>query len=240
MKVGVVAPVFARSTGLALSVAQAADESGLDGVFSYDHLFPIRSPHRPALSAIPMLAAMAVTTERVHIGTLVSRVTLLPPAVLVAELVRLDEISGHRLIAGLGAGDSLTTPENDAYGLPFPKLTERVRLLGEVSAALRARGVTTWIGGRSPQVRDLAAAQSDAWNAWGGPLDELTAFAATNQGGAQATWGGPPPEGDVDAFRRHLRGLAEARIEWAVYGPPPTADWDALVPKLAEAAKAVR
>jgi alkanesulfonate monooxygenase SsuD/methylene tetrahydromethanopterin reductase-like flavin-dependent oxidoreductase (luciferase family) len=234
----VVAPIFARSTQLALSVAQHADETGIDGVFSYDHLFPINSAHRPALAAIPMLAAMARRTERIHVGTLVSRVTLLPLPVLVAALATLDEIAGHRVIAGIGTGDSLTKAENEAYGLPFPPLVERLRLLVEAARALRAHGVTTWIGGRSRQVRAIAAEESDGWNAWDGPLDELAAFAAANPGGAVATWGGPPPpNGD---FVAHLRSLASAGVEWAVYGPPPATDWAQLVAKLAGAAKAVR
>lgn len=238
MKVGLVAPVFARSTQLALSVAQQADESGIDGVFSYDHLFPIHSPHRPALAALPMLAAMARRTERIHLGTLVSRVTLLPAAVLVEALATLDEIAGHRVIAGIGTGDSLTQAENEAYGMTFPPLAERLRLLVEVARALRERGVVTWIGGRSRQVRAIAAADSDGWNAWDGPLDELAAFAAANPGGATATWGGPPPpDGD---FEDHLRRLASAGVAWAVYGPPPATDWTELVAKLAGAAKAVR
>jgi alkanesulfonate monooxygenase SsuD/methylene tetrahydromethanopterin reductase-like flavin-dependent oxidoreductase (luciferase family) len=238
VKVGLVAPVFLGSPRAALSVAQHAEQAGIDGVFSYDHLFPIGSPNRPALSAIPMLAAMAVGTERIRLGTLVCRVTLLPVPVLVESLVTLDEIAGHRAIAGLGAGDSLTAPENDAYGLPFPALDERLRLLAEAARALRKRGVTTWIGGRSRHVRAIAAADADGWNAWDGPLDQLAAFAAANSGGAAATWGGPPPaDGD---FAGQLSRLAQAGVEWAVYGPPPSIEWDPFVAKLAGAAKAVR
>jgi alkanesulfonate monooxygenase SsuD/methylene tetrahydromethanopterin reductase-like flavin-dependent oxidoreductase (luciferase family) len=238
MKVGLVAPVFARSPRTALSVAQQADQSGIDGVFSYDHLFPIKSPQRPALSAIPLLAAMAGRTERIRVGTLVSRVTLLPLAVLVDSLVTLDEIADHRAIAGIGTGDSLTASENEAYGMAFPKLAERLRLLTEAARQLRERGVTTWIGGRSREVRAIAAAESDGWNSWDGPLDELAAFAAANRGGAAATWAGPPPPGGD--FVGHLSRLAEADIEWAIYGPPANIDWDVFVAKLAGAAKAVR
>jgi alkanesulfonate monooxygenase SsuD/methylene tetrahydromethanopterin reductase-like flavin-dependent oxidoreductase (luciferase family) len=238
MKVGLVAPVFARSPRTALSVAQQADHSGIDGVFSYDHLFPIKSPQRPALSAIPLLAAMAGRTERIRVGTLVSRVTLLPLAVLVDSLVTLDEIADHRAIAGIGTGDSLTASENEAYGMAFPKLAERLRLLTEAARQLRERGVTTWIGGRSREVRAIAAAESDGWNSWDGPLDELAAFAAANRGGAAATWAGPPPPGGD--FVGHLSRLAEADIEWAIYGPPANIDWDVFVAKLAGAAKAVR
>jgi alkanesulfonate monooxygenase SsuD/methylene tetrahydromethanopterin reductase-like flavin-dependent oxidoreductase (luciferase family) len=238
MKVGLVAPVFARSPDLALLVAQASDEKGIDGVFCYDHLFPINSPQRPALAALPMLAAMAARTVHIRVGTLVSRVTLLPRPVLVDALVTLDEISGGRAIAGIGTGDSLTRAENEAYGLDFPPLDERLRLLGEAARALRARGVTTWVGGRSRPVRAIAAADADGWNAWDGPVDELAAFAAANQGGASATWGGPPPpDGNLE---EHLRRLADVGVAWAVYGPPPSIDWGVFVAQLAGAARAVR
>jgi alkanesulfonate monooxygenase SsuD/methylene tetrahydromethanopterin reductase-like flavin-dependent oxidoreductase (luciferase family) len=237
VRVGLVAPVFARDPALALRVAKQADESGLDGVFGYDHLFPIMSPQRPALAALPMVAAMATQTERVTVGTLVTRVTMLPVPVLVDALVTLDEIAGGRAVAGIGTGDRLTQAENHAYGMAFPPLTERLRLLTETARSLRANHVRTWIGGRSRAVREIAAAEADGWNSWGGPIAELEAFAASGQR-AEATWGGPPPP--EDELNAHLRTLFDAGVAWAVYGPGPNIDWDAFVVKLAGAAKAVR
>jgi alkanesulfonate monooxygenase SsuD/methylene tetrahydromethanopterin reductase-like flavin-dependent oxidoreductase (luciferase family) len=156
----------------------------------------------------------------------------------VEALATVDEISGGRLIAGLGTGDSLTIPENEAYGLAFPPLEERLRLLTQTARALRERHVTTWIGGRSRAVRAIAAADADGWNAWDAPIEELAAFAAANRGASMATWAGPPPpDGN---YELHLQRLADAGVAWAVYGPPPSTDWDALVAKLAGAAKAVR
>jgi alkanesulfonate monooxygenase SsuD/methylene tetrahydromethanopterin reductase-like flavin-dependent oxidoreductase (luciferase family) len=235
MKVGFVVPIFSRDPSAALRAAQLADVNGIDGVFSYDHLFPIMSPQRPALAALPMLAAIATRTERVAVGTLVSRVTMLPLPVLVDALVTLDEISGGRAIAGIGTGDRLTEAENQAYGMDFPPLRARLELLTEAARALRQRHIRTWIGGRSPAVRAIAAAEGDAWNAWEGPLDELKAFGATNH---EATWGGfAPPD---DQLAEHLGRLAESGVAWAVYGPAPDIDWDAFVAKLAGAAKTVR
>jgi alkanesulfonate monooxygenase SsuD/methylene tetrahydromethanopterin reductase-like flavin-dependent oxidoreductase (luciferase family) len=238
VKVGLIAPVFSEDPHLALRVAEAADAGGLDGVFSYDHLFPMNSPLRPALSALPMLAAMATVTERVRLGTLVSRVTMLPVPVLVEALATLDAMSDGRAIAGIGTGDHLTEAENEAYGMAFPPLVERLALLTEAARSLRGRHIPTWIGGRSRAVRAVAAAEADAWNSWDGPLEELTAFAAANDGVCEATWGGPPPRDDQLA--EHLERLADTGISWAVYGPAPSVDWDAFVGKLAGAAKAVR
>jgi alkanesulfonate monooxygenase SsuD/methylene tetrahydromethanopterin reductase-like flavin-dependent oxidoreductase (luciferase family) len=238
VKVGLLAPVFARDPNPAIEVARQADEGGLDGVFCYDHLFPINSPDRPSLSALPMLAAMATQTERIAIGTLVSRVTLLPLPVLLDSLATLDEIAGGRAIAGIGTGDRLTENENKAYGMEFPSLEERLILLTDAARGLRSRHVRTWIGGRSWAVRAIAAREADAWNSWEGPLGELEDFAAANRDTCEATWGGlPPSDGDLAA---HLVSLARSGVSWAVYGLPASTDWGAFVAKLAGAAKAVR
>jgi alkanesulfonate monooxygenase SsuD/methylene tetrahydromethanopterin reductase-like flavin-dependent oxidoreductase (luciferase family) len=234
--VGLILPVFERSPVAALSVAQEAEAAGLDGLFCYDHLFPINRPDRPALSAIPMLAAIAVQTERVRLGPLVGRVTLLPPAVLLSAFATLNQLSGGRLIAALGTGDSLTKAENDAYGLPFPPVQERLRLLAETARSLRRLGVRTWIGGRSPRVRELAVAEADGWNDWDSPLPELASFVAAHPD-VEASWAGPPPDGDLGP---HLAGVAATGASWAIYGPPPSVDWSGFVARLAEAAESVR
>ncbi|HEX3539789.1 MAG TPA: LLM class flavin-dependent oxidoreductase [Acidimicrobiales bacterium] len=231
-------PVFTRDPAAALRAAHHADVVGIDGVFSYDHLFPIMNPDRPALAALPTLAAIAAQTERLRVGTLVSRVTLMPVPVLVEALVTLDEISGGRAIAGIGTGDRMTEAENVAYGMPFPPLRVRLDLLIQTARALRSQHVHTWIGGRSREVRAIAAAEADGWNSWDGPLEELKAFAAANEGSSEATWGGPPPpDGDL---AEHLRLLAGAHVQWAIYGPPMSVDWEGFVAKLAGAAKSVR
>ena len=236
MRVGLIVPMFERSPASALSVAQEADAKGIDGVFCYDHLFPINRPDRPALSAIPMLAAIAMTTQRVMLGPLVGRVTLLPLPVLLGAFATVDQLSGGRLIAALGTGDALTKPENDAYGLPFPVLDERLQLLAEAARGLRALGVRTWIGGRSARVRDLAVAEADGWNVWDSPLDELAAFAGAHPE-VEVTWAGPPPADDLG---RHLLSVAATGATWAIYGPPPTVAWVGFIDKLAEAAEGVR
>jgi alkanesulfonate monooxygenase SsuD/methylene tetrahydromethanopterin reductase-like flavin-dependent oxidoreductase (luciferase family) len=237
VNVGLCLPVFRATTDLVFDVAEQAEAEGLDGVFSFDHLFPARQPHRPALSAIPVLAAVAVRTGRVRFGPLVSRVGLLEPGVQVTALATLQQISGGRLIAGLGAGDSLSRPENAAFGLPTIPVDQRLALLGALARAVRARGIEVWIGGNSAPVRDLAAAEADAWNCWGCPPAEL-AEPATGTSGGRRTWAGPPPDdGDLEG---QLRALAAAGATWAIYGPPPSIDWGVFVTRLAGAAKQVQ
>jgi alkanesulfonate monooxygenase SsuD/methylene tetrahydromethanopterin reductase-like flavin-dependent oxidoreductase (luciferase family) len=233
VQVGLILPVFERSTSKALIVARHAEAEGVDGVFSYDHLFPINRPDRPALAATQMLAAVACNTDRIQLGTLVSRVNLLPGPVLVEALTTLDRMAAGRVIAGIGVGDSLTKGENFAYGLPFPGLSARLEEATHVARSLRNQGLRVWIGGRSSRVRDLARREADGWNCWDCSSEQLAAF----QGPGQLTWGGPAPAGNE--LSRHLRSLQDAGVAWVVYGPPPSIDWPRFVSELAGAAQEV-
>ena len=224
MRVGLILPVFERFTDKALTVARHAEAEGIDGVFSYDHLFPINRPDRPALAAIQVLAAVACHTDHIRLGTLVSRVNLLPGPVLVAALTTLDRIAPGRVIAGIGVGDSLTKRENFTYGLPFPPVSSRLAAAREVARSLRNHGLCVWIGGRSSRVRDLAQREADGWNCWDCSPEQLA-------------WGGAPPAGDE--LSSHLRSLESAGVAWVVYGPPPLTDWRRFVSELAGAAQGV-
>ena len=62
MKVGVTLPQFGDEADAALAAARRAEELGLDGVFCFDHLWPMGRPGRPALSPEPLLGAMAAST----------------------------------------------------------------------------------------------------------------------------------------------------------------------------------
>ena len=59
-------------------MASRAEELGLDGVFCFDHLWPMDQPGRPAIAAWPLLGALVATTRTITIGTLVARIGLLP------------------------------------------------------------------------------------------------------------------------------------------------------------------
>jgi len=136
MKVGTTLPQFRDEADSALAAALRAEQVGLDGVFCFDHLWPMGQPGRPALSSGPLLGALAASTSVIHIGTLVARIGLLPDDVLVDELASLHAISNGRLIAGLGTGDHLSRAENQAFGIPFePAEVRRVRM-GAVAVAV--------------------------------------------------------------------------------------------------------
>ena len=72
MKVGVTLPQFRDEADTALSAARRAEALGIDGVFVFDHLWPMGHPGRPALSSGPLLGALAASTTTIHLGTLVA------------------------------------------------------------------------------------------------------------------------------------------------------------------------
>jgi alkanesulfonate monooxygenase SsuD/methylene tetrahydromethanopterin reductase-like flavin-dependent oxidoreductase (luciferase family) len=238
LKVGVVLPVFESSPALALDVTRRAEAEGIDGVFCYDHLFPLRRPDRPALSSVPMLAAVAAITSRVRLGPLVSRVTLLPDPVLIGALVTIDHLAEGRLIAGLGAGDHLNRVEQQPFGMPFPGVAERLARLEAVAMELGRRGIQTWIGGRSSVVRELAGRVAGGWNCWDGTESELASFSPPPSRSVELTWGGPPPP--AGHLIEHLHEMARLGVTWVVYGPRPEVDWPLFMTKMAGAAEAVR
>ena len=215
MRIGVTLPQFRSDAGAALAVARRAEASGLDGVFVFDHLWPLGQPERPVLHSFPLLGAVAAATERVMVGTLVARVGVLPDAVLVHTLVSLHRIAGGRLIAGLGTGDRANRAENEAYGLPYAPTADRLTAVLACCGALRRAGVRTWVGGRSAALRE-AAALADGWNAWGPDPVTFAAEAATVAPGVERTWAGQVLIG---------RSRAEAEDKLAAHGPRPGLVW---------------
>ncbi|HEX2192740.1 MAG TPA: LLM class flavin-dependent oxidoreductase [Acidimicrobiales bacterium] len=166
MRVGITVPQFRENAEPAVAVAQAAEAAGLDGVFVFDHLWPLGQPDRPALHSLVLLGALTAETERVTLGPLVARVGVFPNVVLVHSLCSLHRMLGSRLLVTLGTGDVANRSENESYGVGYPPAADRVATLVDCVQRLRAEGVPTWVGGRSRAIR-RAAAESDGWNLWG-------------------------------------------------------------------------
>jgi alkanesulfonate monooxygenase SsuD/methylene tetrahydromethanopterin reductase-like flavin-dependent oxidoreductase (luciferase family) len=220
MRVGVTLPQFRPRVEPSLVAARAAEANGIDGVFVFDHVWAIGNPSRPARNAWPLLGALAGETERISLGTLVARVSLLPNAVLAHNFETLHRVLGARLIAGLGAGDQLSEAENDAVEVPFPPATERLADLADACRRVRALGLTTWVGGLSSKVHDLAVAEGVVLNLWGVEPERVASVTDV-----EVTWGGPAPK-ESGAVVDLLGRLAAAGATWAVLGPPYGADDD--------------
>ncbi len=81
-----------------------ADDLGFHAAYTYDHLSWRSFRDRPWFGAMPTLAAAAVATRRLRIGTLVTSPNFRHPVTLGKELMSLDDLSGGRLTVGIGAG----------------------------------------------------------------------------------------------------------------------------------------
>ncbi len=238
MRTGVVLPTFRDNPEEAFASAAAAVAAGVDGVFCYDHIWPIGQPHRPALAPFPILGALATQLvarrgagDGPFLGTLVARVGLVPNHVLAAQFVALEQLAPGRVIAGLGTGDRLSAAENRAYGIPFSSAAQRRAELVELAGALVRSGLTVWVAGGTIGRTEEARATGAALTVW----DAETALVAARTSGPDAvevTWAGPPPAGSPN-LSETLQGLHRAGASWAVFG------WPVDVEELAAAGRAV-
>ena len=98
-----------------VTVAVVAERSGWDAVFLWDHV--LRRAGEPQEAADPWvaMAAIAVATERIRIGPMVTPITRRRPVKLAREAITLDHLSSGRLTLGLGLGVD-TTRELSAFG----------------------------------------------------------------------------------------------------------------------------
>lgn len=119
-----------------LAAARLAEDLDLEVFGRSDHLaFPrFAAPH--ATEAFATLAGLARETERVRLMVLVSPLTFRHPAVIAKAAATIDEMSGGRLILGLGTG--WMEEEHAAFGLPFPPWAERFARLEEALQYVRA------------------------------------------------------------------------------------------------------
>jgi alkanesulfonate monooxygenase SsuD/methylene tetrahydromethanopterin reductase-like flavin-dependent oxidoreductase (luciferase family) len=107
-----------------LAIARLAEDLGFDSIRLSDHVLyraASNAPERGPLEVWTLLSALGAATSRVDLGPLVACTAFHPPGQLAKMAATVDEISGGRLVLGLGAGWYL--PEFAACGLP---VTERV------------------------------------------------------------------------------------------------------------------
>jgi alkanesulfonate monooxygenase SsuD/methylene tetrahydromethanopterin reductase-like flavin-dependent oxidoreductase (luciferase family) len=117
---------------VAVRFAQAAEASGWEGVFVWDHLAFVWGP--PAADPWITLAAIASATQRVRLGTMVTPVARRRPHVLAQQVATLDVLSGGRVIFGAGLGGSPS--EFGKFGEPTAAAT-RAEMLDEGLDVLR-------------------------------------------------------------------------------------------------------
>ncbi|HYZ02608.1 MAG TPA: LLM class F420-dependent oxidoreductase [Candidatus Binatia bacterium] len=119
-----------------LRVARQTQDCGFDAFFRSDHFLKMGG-----VSGLPgptdswvTLGALAVQTERIRLGTLVTAATFRQPGPLAIAVAQVDEMSGGRVELGLGTG--WYEAEHAAYGIPFPERRERFDRLEEQLAII--------------------------------------------------------------------------------------------------------
>ena len=205
MKIGLMLPlgeddVLGRPVGWEQlrDMAIAADGGGLDSVWGADHLiFRSQGESHGIHECWTILTAVAAVTSRVEIGPLVLALPFRNPALVAKMAAALDEVSGGRLILGLGCG--WHEPEFDAFDFPFDHRVGRFEEALEVLVPLlrtgrvafegrwhradaelvppgpRPNGPPILIAGKRPRMNRLVARHADAWNAaWYGRAEEAT------------------------------------------------------------------
>ncbi len=173
------------------AIARTAEQAGFDSIWVGDHLLYryASGETRGPWEAWTTLAALAEATERVALGPLVAATAFHAPFMLAKQAATVDEVSGGRLVLGLGAGWNDT--EFEALGVPFDHRISRFEesftvvrtLLAEGAidfegtyvrargAELRPRparpgGPLLLIGSSGPRMLAATLPHADGWNAW--------------------------------------------------------------------------
>jgi F420-dependent oxidoreductase-like protein len=138
IRLGLQIPNFSYGTGVnelfptVIAQAKEAETAGYDSVFVMDHFYQLPglgTPDQPMLEAYTALGALAVATERVQLGTLVTGNTYRNPTLLAKAITTLDVISQGRAILGIGTG--WFELEHDSLGYDFGTFTDRFNRLYE-------------------------------------------------------------------------------------------------------------
>src|SRR5262245_25487498 len=171
------------------AMARAAEDVGFDSLWIGDHLLYRGDgrEERGPWDAWTLLAALAAGTERVRLGPLVACTAFAPPGVLARRAAAVQEVSGGRLVLGLGAGWNET--EFRAFGLPFDHRASRFEESFHIIRRLLAGERVTFegrfervhdavllpapatppplmIGSVGERVLRVALAHVAAWNVW--------------------------------------------------------------------------
>ena len=138
IRLGLQIPNFSYGTGVeelfptVIAQAQEAEAAGFDSVFVMDHFYQLPglgTPDQPMLEAYTALGALAASTEKVQLGTLVTGNTYRNPTLLAKAITTLDVISQGRAILGIGTG--WFELEHDSLGYDFGTFTDRFNRLDE-------------------------------------------------------------------------------------------------------------
>jgi F420-dependent oxidoreductase-like protein len=132
---GVTLPQIKRAWAETKAAAEEVERLGFHSVWFNDHLYGIPMPPIPIMEAWTALSAVGAITSRVELGTLVTPVGFRNPALLAKVAATLDQISGGRVIMGLGVG--WFEQEFRGYGMDFPSVRDRLGQLDEAAEIMK-------------------------------------------------------------------------------------------------------
>ena len=172
-----------------VAMARLAEDIGFDSLWLGDHLLIPGEEEVGPWEAWSLISALAVATRRVAIGPLVAATSFRNPTLFAKMADTVDEISGGRLVLGLGSG--YVEREYQAFGYPFDhrasRFEEAIQIIhgllrhGQIDFAgryyqaraceLRPRGPRPagppiLVAGRGPRMLQLTARYADSWNGW--------------------------------------------------------------------------
>jgi alkanesulfonate monooxygenase SsuD/methylene tetrahydromethanopterin reductase-like flavin-dependent oxidoreductase (luciferase family) len=132
---------FGASYAEMREAANAAEHSGFNGLWTFDHF---REPVAGDGGATPecwtVLSALAEATSRLQLGPLVLNVANREPGLLANMAATLQQVSGGRLVLGLGAGGGAGTPytaEQEMLGQTVETNRTRAETVAETATVLR-------------------------------------------------------------------------------------------------------
>jgi alkanesulfonate monooxygenase SsuD/methylene tetrahydromethanopterin reductase-like flavin-dependent oxidoreductase (luciferase family) len=250
VKLGVTLPQFTGDADRFLDGARRAEALGLDSLWLFDHFWPPwGGPEDPVMECWSALSYLAAVTERIEIGTLVTRATVRHPVVLAKMAATAAATAPGRVTVAVGSGDAASRSEDLAFGIDRFESDARVAHTASTMAVLRsffsedavtledshvsvsslppsprATPPQLWVGGSSRGLLKITARLADGWNAWQLSPESFSAAAETL--GALAptrevtkTWGGKVVLGE-DARDAEAKLRGANRSAYAVVGGP--------------------
>lgn len=179
MKVGIQLQPQATTMESMRSAAKAADDLGVDSIWTWDHFYPLYGdPDAAHFEGWMTLAAFGADTSRAKIGMLVTGNTYRNPELLADMARTLDHITGGRAYLGVGAGwfERDYTEYGYEFGTARSRLTELETALERMTARLSSLNpqpigdLPILVGGGGEKITlRLVATYANAWNTFGPP-----------------------------------------------------------------------